>query len=155
MDIQIQFLGGSTYTLKEVSPSATVGDLKKLIQQKSGDPPARQKLSNENGFNLSNDSSTLSATGLKNGSCVMVLVQDSAPFQVLLMNPNGLTSTYDVMPGETVSDFKKKVYNKEKVPVNQQRLFYNSVPLQEGQTLEDYGIKSLSNIQLTLRLKGG
>lgn len=155
MDIQIKFLDGSTYPLKEVSPSATVGDLKKLIQQKSGDLPARQKLSNENGVKFSNDSSTLSATGLKNGSCVMVLVQDSMPFQVLVTNTNGLISTYDVMPGETVSDFKKKVYNKEKCPVNQQRLYYNDVQLQEGKTLEDYDIGSLSIIQLTLRLRGG
>ena len=154
MDIQIKFLNGHTYPLA-VSSSITVGDLKKRIQKESDVTPARQKLSNGNGINFSNDSSTLGALGLKSGCSLMVLVTDPAPIQVFLKNEKGQTSTYDVTPGETVTAFKSKVHRRERVPVDQQRLIYNGKQLDDGRTLEDYNIKSESTIFLTLRLRGG
>ncbi|XP_062389174.1 ubiquitin-like [Sardina pilchardus] len=152
MQLQVKFLNGETYPL-EVSPSMTVRDLKKRIQLLSGDAPARLKL-NANGTNFSNDSSTLSAIGLQSGP-IMALVQDPAPIQVFLKNDKGLIKTYDVVPGETVTEFKSKVYNKEKVPVEQQRLIYNGKQLEDRRKLEDYGIESGSTIHLMLRLRGG
>ncbi|KAL2101675.1 hypothetical protein ACEWY4_003436 [Coilia grayii] len=154
MNLQIKFLNGSTYPL-EMSPTTTIGELKELIYQLSGHVAARQKLSTGNGVSFSNDSSTLSAIGLKPGSCVMVLVTDPAPFQVFLKNENGKTSTYDVMPGDTVIAFKRKVYQKEKVQVEQQRIIYNGKQLDDGKKLEDYNILSGSTIFLVLRLRGG
>ncbi|XP_062389173.1 uncharacterized protein LOC134077525 [Sardina pilchardus] len=151
--LEIKFLNGETYPL-EVSPSMTVGGLKRSIQLLSGDAPARLKL-NENGTNFSNDSSTLGAIGLRSGSRIMALVKDPAPIQVFLKNEKGQTKTYDVAPGETVDEFKRKVHIKEKVPVEQQRLIYNGKHLEEGRKLEDYGIESESTIYLTLRLRGG
>ncbi|XP_041942260.1 polyubiquitin-B-like [Alosa sapidissima] len=153
MELQIIFLNGATYPLV-VSPSNTVGELKRLIQLKSGDAPARLKL-NANGTNFSNDSSTLGAIGLQSGSSIVALVHDPAPIQVFLKNEKGQTKTFDVAPGETVTDFKHKVYNKERVPVDQQRLIYNGKQLEDGRKLEDYGIQSGSTIHLTLRLRGG
>ncbi|XP_063078619.1 polyubiquitin-B-like [Engraulis encrasicolus] len=155
MNLQIKFLEGSTYQV-EVSPSNTIGELKKVIHQKSGIAPARMKLTAVgNGINLSKDSNTLAAIGLKSGSCVMVLVTDPPPMQVFLKNLKGLTSTYDVMPGETVKSFQNKVYQKESVPVDKQRLIYNGMNLDDGRKLEDYNIGSESTIYLTLRLRGG
>ncbi|XP_012680430.1 polyubiquitin 11-like isoform X1 [Clupea harengus] len=157
MDIIIKFLSGPTYPLA-VNSSITVGDLKKRIQQLSGDVPACQKLSNENGINFSNDSSTLSALGLKSGSFVVVLVTNPPPIppiQVFLKNEKGQTSTYDVTPGETVTAFKSKVHIRERVPVDQQRLIFEGKQLDDGRTLEDYNIRSESTIYLTLRLRGG
>ncbi|XP_041942257.1 polyubiquitin-B-like [Alosa sapidissima] len=153
MLLQIKFLNGETYPL-EVSPSDTVGELKIRIQLLSGDAPARLKL-NANGTNFSNDSSTLSGIGLQSGSYIMALIQDPTPIQVFLKNEKGQTKTFDVAPGETVTDFKHKVYNKERVPVDQQRLIYNGKQLEDGRKLEDYGIQSGSTIHLTLRLRGG
>ncbi|KAG5279147.1 hypothetical protein AALO_G00074610 [Alosa alosa] len=150
MLLQIKFLNGETYSL-EVSPSNTVGELKRLIQFKSGDAPARLKL-NANGTNFSNDSSTLGAIGLQSGSSIVALVQD---VQVFVRNEKGQSKTYDVAPGEVVTDLKRKVYNKERVPVDQQRLIYNGKQLEDGRKLEDYGIQSGSTIHLTLRLRGG
>ncbi|XP_076122680.1 polyubiquitin-like [Alosa pseudoharengus] len=150
MLLQIKFLNGETYSL-EVSPSNTVGELKRLIQLKSGDAPARLKLKG-NGTNFSNDSSTLGAIGLQSGSSIVALVQD---VQVFVRNEKGQSKTYDVAPGETVTDLKRKVYNKERVPVDQQRMIYNGKQLEHGRKLEDYGIQSGSTIHLTLRLRGG
>ncbi|XP_031432607.1 polyubiquitin-like isoform X2 [Clupea harengus] len=154
MDIQIKFLNGHTYPLA-VNSSITVGDLKKRIEQLSGDAPARQRLSNGNGINFSNDSSTLGDLGLKSGCSLMVLVTDPAPIQVFLKNEKGQTSTYDVTPGETVTAFKSKVHIRERVPVDQQRLIFEGKQLDDGRTLEDYNIRSESTIYLTLRLRGG
>ncbi|XP_063078607.1 polyubiquitin-B-like [Engraulis encrasicolus] len=155
MNLQIKFLEGSTYHV-EVNPSNTIGELKKVIHQKSGIAPARMKLTAVgNGINFSNDSNTLAAIGLKPGSCVIVLVTDPPPMQVFLKNEKGQTSTYNVVPGETVTAFKNKVYQKERVPVDQQRLIHEGKQLDDGRKLEDYNIVSGSTIYLTLRLRGG
>ncbi|XP_031438825.1 polyubiquitin-like [Clupea harengus] len=157
MDIQIKFLNGHTYSLP-VNSSITVGDLKKRIEDLRGDAPARQRLSNGNGINFSNDFSSLSAIGLKSGSCVVVLVTDPAPIQpiqVILKNEKSQISTYDVMPGETVKAFKIKVYSKLKVEVDQQRLIFEGKQLDDDRKLESYGIGSMSTIFLTLALRGG
>uniref|UniRef100_A0A4W5NCX3 ISG15 ubiquitin like modifier n=1 Tax=Hucho hucho TaxID=62062 RepID=A0A4W5NCX3_9TELE len=110
---------------------------------------------NENNISLSDDSKTLSDYGLHSGSKVMVLITEPAHIQVFLKNEKGQTHTYDVVPGETVTQFKAKVQNKEGVPANQQRLIHEGRQLEDGQKLEYYDIRNQSTIHLTLRLRGG
>ncbi|XP_062389171.1 polyubiquitin-like [Sardina pilchardus] len=161
MQLQVKFLNGAPYNLT-VDPSITVGELKTRIGSLSGDAPAHLKL-NANGTNFSNDSSTLGAIGLQSGLIMALIqnpapiqvIQDPAPIQVFVKNEKGQTKTYDVAPGETVTDLKRKVYNKERVKEDQQRLIYNGKQLEDQQKLKDYGIKSGSTIQLTFRLRGG
>lgn len=155
MEITIKTLTGTSHTMM-VSPGGTVSSLKFLIQTKLNIPTHSQKLAFLNGQNipLNDDNRTLSDYGLHPGSVVTLLVTDPAPFQVFLKNEKGQMSTYDIKPDITVQEFKTKVYARERVPVDQQRLILEGKEMMQG-TLADYGVKPLATIYMTLRLRGG
>nr|ACM09453.1 Ubiquitin-like protein 1 [Salmo salar] len=75
----------------------------------------------------------------------MLLITEPTHIQVFLKNDKG----------QTVTQFKAKVQNKEGVPANQQRLIHEGKQLDDDKKLEDYGVRNLSTIHLTLRLRGG
>ncbi|KAM6965730.1 polyubiquitin-like [Aplochiton taeniatus] len=156
MDLIITLLNGESYSLT-VHPETTVKSLKSLIDQKFKVPIAKQKLLTENGRKifLEDDSKKLSFYGLRFGSTVCVLIQEPSSMQVFLKNEKGQLKTYDVFPGETVNQFKVKVFQKEGVPVDQQRLIHEGKQMEDGAKLEDYNVRSQSTIFLTLRLRGG
>nr|XP_023689130.1 polyubiquitin-like isoform X2 [Paramormyrops kingsleyae] len=152
MDVFITFMNGTTFSLS-VELNATVEKLKNLIQIKHGTPSARQRLSVQNGQRpMTDESRTLAEYGVRSGSTVIVLVTEPGPIQVFLKTEKGVTHTYEITPGETVSEFKRKVFNKEHVAVDQQRLIYEGRQMEDGKKLEDYGVKNESTIFLILRL---
>ncbi|XP_018604504.1 ubiquitin-like protein ISG15 [Scleropages formosus] len=156
MELIITFMNGNSLALN-VDPNITVSQLKGLIETRAGVSHAKQQLCCQNGqkVELSNEHSTLLEYGLRSGSTVSVLIVEPHPFQVFLKNEKGQTHTYEVAPGETVEMFKKKVYNKERVPMDQQRLIYEGKQMEDNRTLEFYGVKREGTIYLTLRLRGG
>nr|XP_023689131.1 polyubiquitin-like [Paramormyrops kingsleyae] len=156
MDLFIKFLNGQTLRLS-VELNTTIEKLKNLIQIKQGTPSARQRLSVQNGQrrDLTDESRTLAEYGVRSGSTVIVLVTEPGPIQVFLKTVNGTIHTYEITPGETVSEFKRKVFNKERVAVDQQRLIYEGRQMEDGKKLEDYDVTNESTIFLTLRLRGG
>ncbi|XP_048842680.1 polyubiquitin-like [Brienomyrus brachyistius] len=163
MGLIIKFMNGQTISLS-VELNTTVDQLKKEIEIKQGTPSARQRLSVQNGqrTDLTDGSRTLAEYGVRSGSTVIVLVTEpasiqtqSAPIQVFLKREKDAMHTYEIAPGETVLEFKKKVFNKEHVPVDQQRLIYGGRQMEDHKKLEDYGVKKQSTIFLTLRLRGG
>uniref|UniRef100_A0A8C4S4L2 ISG15 ubiquitin like modifier n=1 Tax=Erpetoichthys calabaricus TaxID=27687 RepID=A0A8C4S4L2_ERPCA len=77
------------------------------------------------------------------------------PMQVFLKNDKGQTKPYEIQPGETVTQFKQKVYRGEKVPTNQMILIYEGKQLEDGRKMDDYNIQSNKTIYLQLRLRGG
>uniref|UniRef100_A0A665UUH1 ISG15 ubiquitin like modifier n=1 Tax=Echeneis naucrates TaxID=173247 RepID=A0A665UUH1_ECHNA len=139
-----------------VQPQDTVGSLKLLIQQKVGAPPGQQRLVIDNGrrTELSDDSRQVQSYGLRSGSTVKLLVVQQNKFQIHLITDKGATHTYDVRAEETVAELKRRVEQRERVPVSQQRLVHQSQDLGEGR-LVDYGVAAGSTIQLLLRLRGG
>ncbi|XP_026066801.1 polyubiquitin 12-like [Carassius auratus] len=156
MELIIRLLSGDVKRL-EVSGGATVGELKKLISQIIGEPSYKQKLSADNGsrINLEDESRTLSSYGLHSGSVVSLLITNPGPFQVFVRNEKGQTGTYEVDINETVDQLQAKIYRKERVPVDQQRLIFNGRQLESGRKLQEYDISSGSSIHMTLRLRGG
>ncbi|XP_051551840.1 polyubiquitin-like isoform X6 [Myxocyprinus asiaticus] len=156
MDLEVTRLNGDKKRLT-VDSNATVGELKKRISEVFRDHPSQQKLSANNGHRISldDDSRTLSSYGLHSGSAVMLLITNPGPLQVFVKNEKGQTKTYDVDVNETVDQLQQKIYNKERVPVDQQRLIYNGRQLESGMKLLEYNITSGSTIHMTLRLRGG
>ncbi len=151
MELKIKLLGDERSV--KVRDDATVGDLKQLISELFGEPPYKQKLSAENGSPLSLDSRKLRDYGLQSNSLVILLI--NKPFQVFVQNEKGVIGTYDVDVNETVDQLQTKIYNKERVPKDQQKLIYNGKLLEPGKKLQDYNIMSGDTIYLSLRLRGG
>uniref|UniRef100_A0A8C2EHT0 ISG15 ubiquitin like modifier n=1 Tax=Cyprinus carpio TaxID=7962 RepID=A0A8C2EHT0_CYPCA len=156
MELTIRLLGGDGKRLV-VNGEATVGELKQRISQLFGEPPYKQKLSADNGTHISleDDSRTLSSYGLHSGSVVSLLITNPGPFQVFVKNEEGQTGTYDVDVNETVDQLQTKIFNKLRVPKDQQRLVFNGRQLEPGRKLQEYDITPLSTIHMTLRLRGG
>uniref|UniRef100_A0A4W4H4F8 ISG15 ubiquitin like modifier n=1 Tax=Electrophorus electricus TaxID=8005 RepID=A0A4W4H4F8_ELEEL len=102
------------------------------------------------------DLKTFSAYGLSSRSSVLPLILSRpVPFQVLVKNEKDQKKTYDVTEDETVDELQRKIFNKERIPVDQQRLIYSSRQLEPDKKLKNYNITSGSTIYMTLCLWGG
>ncbi|XP_039590573.1 polyubiquitin-like [Polypterus senegalus] len=156
MELTVKFLNGKTYLL-DVNPSITVKELKQQIESQSGYPAQCMDLAVQNGSTntLEKEDWRLDQYGLKPGTIVTVINAKPKPMQVFLKNDKGQTRTYEIQPGETVTDFKQKVYRGEKVPTDQMILIYEGKQLENGRKMDDYNIRANTTIYLQLRLRGG
>lgn len=74
---------------------------------------------------------------------------------VFIRNPEGATLTIQARRSNTVLWLKERYREERQVPVHQQRLQFQSRPLEDTHTLASYGIKDCSTIESTYRLRGG
>lgn len=157
MDINVIMLDGTSCSLR-VNPQDTVGSLKAKIYTALGVATVRQRLVlliGDQKKTLSDDSLSVGSCGLQSGSQISLLLTEPATFQVFLKNHDGKLNVYDVQRDETVTAFKQKVQDRERVQASQQRLLYESRELMDGGRLSDYKVKAHSTIVLMLHLRGG
>ncbi|XP_047447957.1 polyubiquitin-B-like [Mugil cephalus] len=155
MELFIKTLDGTSHRLI-VNPQDTVGSLKTQIHNLLKVPVHEQKLMFVNGktTTLSDDTKPVCYYGLQSGSHVSLLIVEPPIIQVFLRNVDGQTSTYDIKPNETVNDFKRRVEQREGVPVSQRRFIHEGKEMTTGK-LSDYNVRAHSTIYMTLRLRGG
>lgn len=78
------------------------------------------------------------------------------PINVFIRTPEaGRNLTYEMRRSNTVRDLKQRFLDDRQVPIHQQRLQFQSKPLEDANTLASYGIKNNSHIESTYRLRGG
>ncbi|XP_062890251.1 uncharacterized protein LOC134338389 [Mobula hypostoma] len=155
MRLQVRFITGDGFEL-DVDPSIQVSTLKMKIQEKTNVPISQQRLMMQNGQSVEmQDQRSLSYYNLNPSPTVMLLVRKEESMQIFLLNDKGKTSTYDVMPSESVQKFKERVHRREGVIPDQQRLVYEGKQLEDDRLLSDYNIRPLTTISLLLRLRGG
>ncbi|XP_071965973.1 cyclic GMP-AMP synthase-like receptor 3 [Antedon mediterranea] len=80
----------------------------------------------------------------------------SDTFDIFVKNLDGKSIVYQNMRrSTTVKQLKHEIAGRERVPVDQQRLTFESRQLEDGNTLGYYSIKDQSTIYLLPRLRGG
>ncbi|XP_043924315.1 polyubiquitin-like [Protopterus annectens] len=155
MQLTVKFITGEAVTLN-VTPTMTVAQVKAEIERKTDVPSNQQQLMVQNGQPVEmRDNQQLQNYSIPNDTIMIVVKKEEPMMNVFLKNDKGRTSTYAILPTQSVLDFKRKVQQLEQVPVDQQRLIYEGSQLENGKKLGDYNIRPETTMFLNLRLRGG
>lgn len=153
--LTVKLLTGEIHSVGS-SACRTVWDLKIQIGRKTGVPPYQQKLACQNSTHVDlQDTSTLSQYGLQTGDTLLLMVKNEEPISIFVRNPNGRTSTYQVLPSDTVSQLRARIRGQERVEDNQFWLTYEGQTLDDPHKLSYYNIVPNGTVSMNLRLRGG
>ncbi|NXS32421.1 OASL2 protein, partial [Pomatostomus ruficeps] len=155
--LEVMQLSG-TKLKKRVSPYTTIRKLKEMIQEDWDIVPYRQRLAQQEPgrctINLQ-DCDTLAKYGIFYNTTLLLLQTEPQKMQVLVRDDKNRTTTYTVLPTDTVRQLKEQIQARQGPPANEQRLTYNSRELEDRHTLAHYNIQPLTTIFMLLRLRGG
>lgn len=143
---------------KLLSPYTSIGQLKEMIQQDWAIPPYMQRLAQQEAGRsniILQDCDTLAMHGIFYNTTLVLLQIQPQEMQVLVKDDKNQTTTYTVLPTDTVRQLKEQIQARQGPPANEQRLTYGSRELEDRHTLAHYDIRPLATIYMLLRLRGG
>ena len=165
MQVFVKDFSGKTTTL-DVEPSNSVEELKKKYEDLTGISSQEQRLifagkqlNDENAIEeygiASNNTLHLTSFLLGGGETGTSGGSGSGTKHVYVRTLRGKSIAIDVNDGDTIKSVKDKITDIEGIPADQMRLVFNGKQMEDGNTIQDYGIQDDSSIHLVLRLRGG
>lgn len=98
----------------------------------------------------------LISSGIQDGDLIELI--DRKSLKEFLLYVKSLTNEVIpiyVAPCDSIRTFKYLIQLKKGIPIDEQRLVYNGIQLEDNRTIDDYNFKEESTIHLILRLRGG
>ncbi|GAA5912038.1 hypothetical protein JCM8208_006465 [Rhodotorula glutinis] len=133
-------------------PSMRVKKLKEVISARRGVTADRIVLSLPG--TVLQDECSLGDYNITSPDLVQVLSYRRDLMQIFIKTLTGKTLTFDCDPNITVGTLKAMIYDKERIPLGQQRIIFAGQQLQDNFTLRSYDVIPESTLHLVLRMRG-
>ncbi|KFQ49870.1 2'-5'-oligoadenylate synthase-like 2, partial [Nestor notabilis] len=155
--IEVRHLLGTSLS-RTISSDTTIRQLKEAIEQEWGIPWYQQRLAQQElGRSpvVLQDGETLASYGIFYSTTLLLLQTEPQAMEIFVKDDKNRTTTYTVLPTDTVRQLKEKICSHQGPPADQQRLTYGSWELEDRHTLAHYNIQPRSTVFMLLRLRGG
>ncbi len=148
MQIFVRKIGIKDVITLDVESSDTIKSIKEKINIKEGISPEKQKLICS-GKNLV-DNKTLEDYKIENESTFYLFYKDIKIFIHIFLCDKEIMKTIElyVESKDTILDIKKQINDKERIPIEQQKLLLDGKHLEDLKSISFYKIKNESNIFL-------
>jgi len=151
MQIFLKYVQTGQKVALDVYMSDTVRVLKSQIQAKEAISPSQYRLKFAD-IELKDDK-TLSHYGILQESILDLSLRET--FGIVVRAMTGKSTHLNVSSDETIAAVKEKIWEKDEIPPERQRLIYVNRPLDDQYTLSDYNISVGATIQLVYKMHIG